>query len=81
MNNATSTKQNVNSGDRPRILATNDATGYHWHNYESSVPSGKAPGPHGHLGWDRRSVVGPPPHLDDAAPHSRRRLPKARDRG
>jgi hypothetical protein len=34
LNNATSTKQNLTSGSGLVILASNDATGYYWHNYE-----------------------------------------------
>jgi PKD repeat protein len=34
MNNATSTKQNVNATTGLVVLATNNATGYYWHNYE-----------------------------------------------
>jgi PKD repeat protein len=35
MNNATSTKQNVNATTGLVVLATNDSTGFYWHNYES----------------------------------------------
>jgi PKD repeat protein len=38
MNNATSTKQNLNATTGLLVLATNDATGYYWHNYESLAP-------------------------------------------
>jgi PKD repeat protein len=38
MNNATSTKQNVNATTGLVVLATNDATGYYWHNYEALAP-------------------------------------------
>jgi PKD repeat protein len=38
MNNATSTKQNVNATTGLVVLATNDTTGYYWHNYESLAP-------------------------------------------
>ncbi len=34
LNNASSTKQNLTSGSGLVILASNDATGYYWHNYE-----------------------------------------------
>ena len=35
MNNATSTKQNVNNATGLVVLATNSATGYYWHNYKA----------------------------------------------
>ena len=35
MNNATSTKQNVNSTTGLFVLAANSATNYYWHNYEA----------------------------------------------
>jgi hypothetical protein len=38
INNATSTKQNVNSTTGLVVLATNSTTGYYWHNYESLGP-------------------------------------------
>ena len=38
MNNATSTKQNVNSTTGLVVLATNATTGYYWHNYEALGP-------------------------------------------
>jgi hypothetical protein len=38
MNNATSTKQNLNSTTGLVVLATNSATGYYWHNYEPLGP-------------------------------------------
>ncbi len=34
LNNATSTKQNLTSASGLVILASNDTTGYYWHNYE-----------------------------------------------
>jgi PKD repeat protein len=39
LNNATSTKQNVNATTGLVVLATNDATGYYWHNYERLAPA------------------------------------------
>ena len=38
INNATSTKQNVNSTTGLVVLASDDVTGYYWHNYESLGP-------------------------------------------
>jgi hypothetical protein len=38
LNNATSTKQNVNSTTGLVVVATNDDTGFYWHNYESLGP-------------------------------------------
>ena len=38
MNNATSSKQNVNSTTGLLVLATNDNTGFYWHGYESLSP-------------------------------------------
>jgi hypothetical protein len=38
INNATSTKQTVNSTTGLVVLATNSTTGYYWHNYESLGP-------------------------------------------
>jgi len=38
MNNATTTKQSVNSGTGLVVLAGDDSTGYYWHGYESLSP-------------------------------------------
>ncbi len=38
LNNVTSTKQNLNSTTGLVVLATNDSTGFYWHNFDSLAP-------------------------------------------